>query len=389
LQYHRLPDFVKYLPYQNHKRALALLESGIVKFGNAWNSYYLPLAGQYWFFKLLNITDLIRTTILVNIFLSSISIFFLYKIALLLFNSKTAFITTIFAILYFPTTYLNLFILNENIFTPLLIISIYLLLTSHQKKSLKILFFAGITLGLTSSIRTILLPFLPLVLFWNLKNIKKSKKAIKSTTILSLGMLIPIIFTMILNYKFSHQRMFQLTSSTGINVFITQCKYKRVDYKNPTNQEEFWFSPPVFWKSSLPKITTSTPFYHQSFYLKKGLQCLWRKPDNLTKNLSSIKNIFHSLIYPNLHMTPFVKLMFTISKIFALLTAILFFLYPKITPSKTLKKTHYWLFFYLIISLFLSVYLANPGEERYLIPYTWIFFLFTPASLKALLEKKS
>jgi len=225
------------------------------------------------------------------------------------------------------------------------------------------------------------LPFLPLAIIWTIKNQKKPKNTIKSTIILLSGMLIPIIFTMILNYKFSHQHMLQLTSSTGVNFFITQCKYKRVDYKHPTNQEKFWFSPPVSWKTSLPKITTSIPFYQQSFYLQQGLQCLWQHPTNLIKNLSSIKNMFHSLIYPDLHMTPFVKLMFTTSKIMALLTAILFFLYPK-------KNPYYWLFFYLITSLFLSVYLINPGEERYLIPYTWIFFLFAPTSLKILLEKK-
>ena len=395
LQNDRLHQFIKWLPHQNHDRALKLLQNQEVFFANAWGPYYLVLASQYWLYNQLLIKETLIALVITNILFSSIAIYIFYKLARLLFNQNQALISTILLIIYFPLVYFNSLVLNENIFLPLLITSFYLLALGFKQttlfnpsslkptiiKPISLIILSGFLLGLATSIRSILFPFLPIILIWLYLNFNKNKLPLTTTFLISL--LIPILAFMALNYRFSRQHLFQLSGSTGINLMMNQCQYKKVTYQT-ASKETFWFSPPLFHHTSLPSIKTTIPFYHQLPYAKQAWNCLISNPTRLITNFSNPINLFHSVLYPNFSMEPFKPQLIIFSKALSILSFFFFVLYPFLHSS---SKPIYSLSLGLILSLFISVYLANPGEERYLAPYIWVFFLFTPPALTALIKK--
>ncbi len=359
-------SYLKWLPNENHTRAVEVIEKGSSKHANAWGPYYLFLSGQYKIFKLLGISNLIITSALLNVFLSSLACGFVYLLYTEIFNRKIAVLSTFVYILYFPANYLLPQMLSENIFTPLLIIGIYLVFLS--KKNYLFTFFSGLFLGLAATARAILLPFFPLSIFWLYKYLKKNK--IQKIFLYSFIFIVPLFISMSLNKKFSHQNKLQLSASTGVNFVFSQCKYKKISYN--TKNEHFWFSPPALWNSGNPELETNVPFHNNLYYLKMGAQCLINNPQNLYTNLNSITNIFHSILYPAIVVNrnyDYAKQIFKIFIIISFFSYVVYLLFYK-------KNQKHILLFYLLISLFLSVYLFSPGEERYLIPYVWIFFPF-------------
>lgn len=374
LQNNRLNDFVKWMPLQHHQRALKLLSDGHVFFGNAWGSFYLVLAGEYALFDFLHIKNQLYAVVILNIILTSIAVYIFFQLASKLFNQTQAVFSTLLLTIYFPLIYFNGLIANESLFFLLLIGGMYSLNQFHQSTKLTQLFFAGLLIGLATSIRSILVPFIPLACLW--LKISSSKKIFKKISIYSLGLLLPIIIFSSLNHHYSEQHQFQLSGATGVNFALTQCRYKKITYLTDSG-ETFWFSPPVYHSLNLKELRTTTPFYHQSFYYKLGFNCFLNNQANLLQNSFNILNLFDSILYPNFNMSPYKTELYSFSKTITLITFVLFILYSFIVKP----KPFYWLCFLLILSLFSSIYLANPGEERYLAPFVWVFFLFTPQAI--------
>jgi 4-amino-4-deoxy-L-arabinose transferase-like glycosyltransferase len=375
-----LNDFVKWMPQEHHQRAIKLLSEGQVFYANAWGSFYLFLAGLYAMFDFLNLKNQLYALVISNIILTSIAVYIFFLLAVKLFNQTQAVISTLLLIIYFPLIYFNGLIANENIFLLLLIGGMYYLYLSTKSTKLKPFLIAGLLIGLATSIRSILTPFIPLACLWLVKT--NSKKILKGLLIFILGLVIPIIIFLSLNYRFSKQHQFQLSGSTGINFAITQCHYKKVTYLTDSG-ETFWFSPPNHHSTSLKELTTTIPFYQQPHYFKLGFNCLINHPANLYQNSQNIFNLFDSVLYPDFNMSPFKNQLYNFSKNIVVISFILFLLYPLTTKP----KSFYWLCSLLILSLFTSIYLANPGEERYLVPFAWVFFLFAPQAILNLKEK--
>lgn len=382
-QNEQLAGFVRWIPYQYHRRAMALINHGLAQYGNAWGSYYLALAFEFNLFRWLGVNDFVKAGVIVNILMGAGAVYCFFRLAEYLFGQTKALITTGLLILYFPLTYFNGLLVSENLFTLLLIWGIWLLIKAAAQKNRLKFFWPGLMLGLAAGIRGMLLPFLPMAWLWLLLQLKKTELKVKVRIIalswFSTGILVPLIVLGLLNYRFSHQHKFQLDGSVGVNLAMAQCQYKKVRYELP-NGESHWFSPPVFWGTDREEVNTAVAFYDQGYYVKMALNCLKEKPENLINNLNSLVNIFHSTFYPKFEMKPLMEEMLMFSKVLAILSFGLFLVYPLV--SKDRKK--YWLFFGLIMSLFVSVYLANSGEERYLVPYVFIFFLYVPAVLEKL-----
>ena len=102
------------------------------------------------FFNLSNLR--LEAVIFLNVFYSSISIFFFYLILINLIQSKkTCIIATIFFAFCYPLTYLNAFVLAENISIPLAIVSIYFVLDNKNNPAL--LFISGMLFAFSVAAR--------------------------------------------------------------------------------------------------------------------------------------------------------------------------------------------------------------------------------------------
>ncbi|MDD5145566.1 MAG: glycosyltransferase family 39 protein [Candidatus Pacebacteria bacterium] len=140
----------------------------------------LMISRFFWFDKFFLIT-------IFNVILAAASSCFLFLLAREIFNKKIALLSSI---LWMSYPFNLWFIKNPNTevpFIPLLYFGIFLYILAAKKKDLKIMFFSGLILGLSSLARLINL-FLPLALFlfifFLLEGELKKKKLIFATVFL-------------------------------------------------------------------------------------------------------------------------------------------------------------------------------------------------------------
>jgi len=372
LFFHQFPE-LSALPAEIDSRAVDLISAKTIAFPHAWASFYVLLAPFYKFFDLLGLLNqrVILFVLLQNL-LAAVGVALFFVLAKRLLRSTAA--ATAAAILlaiYFPFIYLNSLILSESFYTFFLISASLLLTAKFSKKKFAI---AGFLLGLALVSRSALVPFVPLLAAW-LVLIKKLPFKVVGYLLPSL--LLVVVLVSVVNYKIGQDPQFSFSGNTGINLTLTQCKYKKITYRG-SDGDSFFFAPPAFIDSNLPMKTTQVPFYKNSYYISEGLKCLWENPSNLVTNLGSVKNIYHSIFYPLYDEGETIKKVLTGWKVVSVALTASFFSYP------LLKKDdkNYWYFFFLLTSLYLAVYLANPGEERYFVPYFWVVTLYGVGALR-------
>ena len=110
--------------------------------------------------------------------------------------------------------------------------------------------------------------------------------------------------------------------------------------------------------------------------------CIKENPERLFSNFGYIKNLWRSLFYPDFlseHNWHNKLLEFWRILSFPLLI-VLFFLFPFL--HKTGRRE--WLLgFSLLLSLWVALYVSQPGEERYLISYYFVLLVWgIPSAIK-------
>jgi hypothetical protein len=194
----------------------------------------------------------------------------------------------------------------------------------------------------------------------------------------TLSALVIVIPTAIINHHFDKHGAYSITGNGGVNIALTWCQPRRITY-TLENGENFWFSPPIFQsKDPSTDIITDVAFYEQGYYINMGINCLIEHPERIITNIEHVINIFHSKFYPNFHPFSLHDELITLWKILTvpLLLGLLYF------PIKYQKLRGEWLIsILLLITLFIAVYAANPGEERYLVPYFFVILILGIAGL--------
>jgi hypothetical protein len=128
------------------------------------------------------------------------------------------------------------------------------------------------------------------------------------------------------------------------------------------------------------ELTTDIPFYEQNYYYKLGIDCISKNPARIITKLLSIVDLFHSKMFPVRHDIKYSEELITIYKILNILLAII----AGATSLLLLRKGAYkyiTILLLLPLSLAVTVYLQIEGEERYLIPYSPIFFILALPSI--------
>ncbi len=343
----------------------------------SWASFYIPLA---YFYKALNwlgmFDDRLFYVAIINCFLGAAGVVIFYSLAKIIFpgRSKTPTILSIIFSLYYPGLYFNALVLSENLFTPLFLGSIYLI-WRYNGKSLFNPVITGLLLGICTAIRPILSPFLPLFALWMLFKSREKLKliAFRYLPILLCGFILIVVLISIENSKIHKYKRYVIAENGGVNVAMTWCQPRKIRYR-ASNGDTWWFSPPAFWnKDRSTDIITDVPFHNQMHYYKMGFKCMLENPEKLFTNNQNIFNLFHSRFYPNLIYKNWHYRAINFWKIMTAVLFIGFLCYPMVIK----KGEIYWIFgSFLILSLLSMVYLMNPGEERYLVPYYFVLILW-------------
>lgn len=317
----------------------------------------------------------IKINIIIFSLLYIIAFWCIYQIVKKLFSEKTALIILIILLLWYPFIFLNYLIMSENLFFPLVFLGLYFLIV--KPKTLGNSLLIGLFWGTAVITRPIFALTLPFFIFWGLYY-KINWKFLLGITVISSA----IIFSMMaFNFFYTGGVEKSISSGGGFNFAMSWCDVKTVRYA--ANGYYFWFTSPANYEYPDDKIiSTNTPFENQDYYYEMGINCIKNNPWIIVENLSSIKNLFHSHLFPtiwgvtgweNFRLLFKILTGFTfigaVSTIFGLLT-------NKIEFNKKNKK-YLYLFAIIIISLFISIYLQNVGEERYIIPYAPLLIILS------------
>jgi len=342
----------------------------------ALSTYWPPFFHIFlsWIYRPLIWLGLEQQRITIDIVLFSlfyiIGFWCIYQIAKKIFLSKKiADILLLALVLWYPFIYMNALIMSENLFFPLFFLGLYFLIIKPQTK------FNGIIMGLLWGVAVITRPIfilaIPFFLIWGYKN-KINFKFLFNFTVAT-GLIIASM--MIFNFFYTGGREKSVSSSGGFNFAMTWCDTKSVKY---TNADGYWY-----WFASAANIdypdekaiSTTVPFENQGYYYQIGMDCIKKNPVIIIDNLFSIKKLFHSHLFPTTSdMTgwEFFRFIFKVIVIGLFALSIYSFIGIKkgwIKIKNEIEK-YLWLFALIILALFITIYLQNVGEERYIIPYS-------------------
>ena len=300
----------------------------------------------------------------------------IYQIVKKLFSKKIALVVLAALILWYPFIFLNALIMSENLFLPLVFLGLYFLIV--KPSTLINGFWMGFFWGLAIILRPIFALAVPFFLLWAWRY-KINWKFLLNFTITA-GVI--IISMMVFNFFYTGEKEKSVSSSGGFNFAMTWCDARSVKYFTEDGYY-YWFVSAA--NVNYPKekeISTNVPFENQGYYYQLGLDCLKNHPERLVDNFSSIKKLFHSTLFPatgDMAGWDFFRFIFKIitGLLFIISSASIVGLANKWLNINTATKKYLYLFALIILSLFITLYIQNVGEERYIIPYSPLLIILS------------
>ena len=386
--------------------------------------YYIFLSGLYFIFRVFGVYEYKYFLVpAVSILMNSGALYFIFQITKKLANKKSAFLAGLLYAFYYPLIYFHSWILSENLFIPIFLWVFYLIICKldyfssepENPKSVDVrilkkrFFLLGILLGIALITRPICALFIPFLVLWyvyystynrqlttnkngqlktdNKRQITRNTcRRLGVISYLLLGIALMVGFQIYFNYMHTNGRVKSISSSGGVNFAMAWCDVKSLSYQIPGRS--WGFGPPanVYYPQSR-RMFTNVDFFDQGYYYQLGWQCIKNRPIQLLDNLKNIGRLFQSAFFPrsyeSLKYSKELIFVFKLITYFALIP-LSFFAIPKIVPE---NRKYVYLFGGLLLSLFVMVYLQNPGEERYLVPYNFVFLILGAVGILRLTEK--
>jgi 4-amino-4-deoxy-L-arabinose transferase-like glycosyltransferase len=327
----------------------------------------------------------IKIDIIIFALLYIVGFWCIYQITKKLFSKKIALIVLTILILWYPFIFLNYLVMSENLFFPLFFLGLYFLVKNSTSPYTG--FWLGLFWGIATITRPILLLFLPIFIIWALYY--KINRRLILNFVLATAVIIALMS--IFNFYYTKGAEKFISSSGGFNFAMSWCDTKSVEFHKDGWSFGFGSAANIDYPAD-KKIVTDVPFENQGYYYKMGLICINEHPFRIIQNLSSIRKLFYSHLFPT---TSDIKNWETFRLLFKILTGIAFvcglltivgLLTGKIKFDKTNKK-YLYLFALIIASLFITIYLQNVGEERYIIPYSPLLIILSIPFFSFLLDR--
>ena len=263
-----------------------------------------------WFFKLTSVLGLfdhkLELAIAMNVLLSTLSVLWVYLIAIKLYPSRAyALITSMTYAFFFPLIYLNAFILSEHLSLFMLLLSIVMILYAHTYWLNY--FIAGVILsfaiGMRPSFGVIGLPFFIYILLQKQYHIKAR---FGYALLFSFGYFTFLSFILINNYSNSNGKV-GLSANGGLNFYLSACQKQGIVTRYE-NHSWYIFPPTSSGKPELGVTYENEPFYHQAHYYKLGKACLLSKDTpSWIEKFSRYRYLFADSIFPALTSAKFFR----------------------------------------------------------------------------------
>ena len=344
----------------------------------AWAPFfYIYLAGWYWIFKLLGIYPLKYYLLpIIHSLIFALCTYLIFETTKKLSNARAALIASMIYAFYYPYIYLNIFVMSENLFFPLIIISLYLITCKLEKR--RTYYLLGFLIALASLARPVLLLFIPAFMLWTL--LYQEKPTFKIFLFL-----VPILLLFCaqaaFNYSMTEGKVKGPFSNGALNMAFAWCDLRGIIYNGDYHWE---FGPPaaIYYPES-KIINTTVEFTNQPYYYSMAFECLKKDPKQLLYRFKGITRLFQSQLFPWYQNIAGWRVLILIFKI---ITAVLLIPFSFYSISKIKRKDILILFGLLLLSVFAIEYLANAGEERHFIPFTIVFIILGSIGMESFLH---
>lgn len=289
--------------------------------------------------------------------------------------------------LNYQLAYLNSLILSENFFLILFAAVIWIALNIDRSTQPKYLIIFGLISALAIALRPIFL-LVPITLLVVL--VLKRLVNAKQLTFIVTTFLLTMLLVSLANQRFSATNERGFTSNGGANLVQTWCNARRVGNIDSTGQTSNWFSAPVN-HGLHPNTDIYLPITSTSLdFIATGINCFLANPLEVVTNLGNLTNTIDSIFHPNfVNDNVLHNYLLAISKTLNLimLGALIGAAVIKIYQRKGLFLLNHKLQLILIVifSYLSTIYIANPGEERYFIP---LILLIYPLTINQLVAHK-
>jgi 4-amino-4-deoxy-L-arabinose transferase-like glycosyltransferase len=204
-----------------------ILASGTV-FTNPFYFYFIALIQFFFGF----ISSDYYAVIFSQIILSTISIYFIYRISIQIFIERVAILTVIFASVYEILIFFDNTLLSVTLINFLNAGMILLLFEYYLQKKKKYLFFSGLLCGLSIITRGNLLLFLPFVLIWFILIKDGWSIFLKNAVLFISGVLVFTLIIIIRNYAITSE-LVPISSNMGYNFYIGNNEKANGTYRIP------------------------------------------------------------------------------------------------------------------------------------------------------------
>lgn len=377
----------KWMPKELDEIAIGFVDGSTYTNPTGWGSYPALLGQFYRFVDLFGqIDNRMYWLIGLNAILGGIAVLLFYFLVRKLLKERwLVWGTSIAFAVYYPLIYLGSINVSENLFV---VVILAIVLQTTNEKPLGVL--DGILFGLAIVLRPLVLPFAAAYFLWLIWTRRLKLDIFGGKYMLELitfgGAILMIVSY--LNAEVDAHNRYSFNGNGGVNMALTWCQPRRIRYELESG-ESFWFSPPEFHdKDKSTDINTNVPFYEQGYYYQLALNCIKEHPERLITNLTHIINIWDSRLYPDFKPIPEVhQLLIDFWKIATLPLLIGMIIWPYHRKKETLLREQWVLATLLLLSLATSVYLANPGEERYLYPYFFVILIWGVAGWYELIKR--
>ncbi len=341
-----------------------------------------------WMFKIIYLLGLytykLKIILGINIFLSTLSVWFVYLIARYLYPSGAfALLAAFVYAFFFPLIYFNAFILSCNPSVFLLMLSIVMVLYRHDDRYLY-LFVIGLTLASAVAIEPkLLLTAVPLFLYILFRN-KFSRHNIARAAMFALGYFLLLFLVAAENNTISVGKVKGLSARNGFDYYMASCRKHLVR----SQTEEGAYFTEAAQEASRPKPaneTFSVSDHNQEFFYKKATECLKQHPFTLQERFSKFRLLYFDTMFPVMLDAKYAKEWLPIfSRIVLWMTSILLLL-PFLFMDRRIPKSALFLLVGTVLSQLIFLYFFNI-EQRDLYGFFFVITLLSLLTLFSLIQ---
>ena len=256
-----------------------------------------------WIFKIAYYFDLYlqkhEIVLGVNILLSTLSVYLVYRIALLLWDDGGyALLSAMVYAFFFPLIYLNAFVLPDHPSQFALLLSIWMLM-EHSDEKLYV-WIAGVILGVAIAIAPVLIPSAMVLLLYVLFVPGVSRRRLIRGMVFIAGLGTLLLGVSVHNNTLSVGKLKTFSANMGLEYYLNTCQRHTVR-SLAAETPGTYASQAINNPAAYGQAVVTVPLTAERYFLRQGTQCLRDTPFDLLIHLNNIQRLWGENSYPNVH----------------------------------------------------------------------------------------